>query len=117
MNQIQNSVTLIGHLGKDAEMVKTSNGSLMVKFSMATNEVYMKEGTKVTVTQWHNCVSFGKKCEVLQKYAKKGNKIAVMGMLKYNSYTDKNGIDRTTVNIEINDFSLLGKSNSEQAAA
>lgn len=114
MNLIQNSVTLIGYLGKDAEMIKTSTGNPMVKFSLATNESYMKEGNKVTLTDWHNCVSYGKRSEFLQKYAKKGHRIAVTGKLKYNSYTDKNGIDRTAVNIVVNDFSLLGKNNSEQ---
>lgn len=117
MNKVQNSVTLIGNIGKDAEMIKTSNGNPMAKFSMATNETYMKDGTKVTITQWHNCVSFGKKSEVLQKYAKKGIKIAIQGKLKYNNYTDKNGISRTAVNIEINDFSLLGKIETVEAAA
>ncbi len=114
MNLIQNSVTLIGYIGKDAEMLKTNTGNSMVRFSLATNESYMKDGHKVTQTDWHNCVAYGKKSEFLQKYAKKGCKMAVIGKLKYNNYTDKKGIERIAVNIVVNDFSPLGKNNLEQ---
>ena len=72
MNQVQNSVTLIGNLGNAPEMIKTKSDSAMVKFSIATNESYTKNGEKIESTQWHNCVTFGKRGETLHQYAKKG---------------------------------------------
>ena len=109
MNQVQNSVTLIGNLGKAPEKFDTKNGSFITRFSLATNEAYIKDGEKIKSTQWHRCVTFGKKAEILYKYAKKGSKLAVQGKITYNSFTDKDGNPRTMTSIEISDFQLLDR--------
>lgn len=109
MNQVQNSVTLIGNLGKDPQSMTTQNdGTAVVSFSLATNESYNnKKGEKVNTTQWHRCVVFGKKAEVIKQYAQKGSKIAVQGSLRYTRYTDKEGVERYSVDITVNDFAFL----------
>lgn len=109
MNQVQNSVTLIGHIGQDPKSIKTKSDRTMTTFSLATNESYTKDGKKVTTTQWHNCQCFGKLGDTLVKYTKKGSQMAVMGKIIYNKYTDKNGIARVATNIEVNDFFFLDK--------
>lgn len=116
MNQVQNSVTLIGNLGQDPEK-KGSKQNAITSFSLATNESYNnKDGEKVTVTQWHRCVAFGKKAETLVQYAKKGSKLAVQGKIKYNRYTDKDGIERLSIDIVVNDFALLDQKPEKKAA-
>lgn len=109
MNQVQNSVTLIGNLGQAPEKFDTTNGSFFTKFSLATNEFYMKDGEKIQTTQWHRCITFGKKAEAIHKYAKKGGKLAVQGKITYRNYTDKDGKTRLATNIEVNDFQLLDR--------
>lgn len=117
MNQVQNSVTLIGNLGKDPVKKESKQGPI-TSFSLATNETYNnKKGEKVVTTQWHRCVAFGKKAEVLAEFAAKGKKLAVQGKLNYQRYTDKDGIERLSVDIVINDFIFLdGKPAAKQAA-
>ncbi len=116
MNQVQNSVTLIGNLGKDP-VKKGSKQSSVTSFSLATNESYNnKDGEKVTITQWHRCVAFGKKAETLVQYAKKGSKLAVQGKIKYDRYTDKDGIERLSIDIVVNDFVLLDQKPEKKAA-
>lgn len=115
MNQVQNSVTLIGNLGNAPEMINTKSDSAMVKFSIATNESYTKNGEKIKSTQWHRCITFGKRGETLHKYAKKGSKIAVQGKIMYRNYTDKDGNARTSTNIEVSDFTFLDKKASQTA--
>ena len=107
MNQVKNSVRLIGNLGKDPESMTTKSDTMITTFSLATNESYVKNGEKITETQWHRCTAFGKKAENLKKYAKKGTQMAVDGQIKYNRYTDKAGIERLSVDIIIADFMLL----------
>ena len=107
MNSVQNAVTLIGNLGDAPKIINTKNDTMMVSFSLATNESYMKNGEKIQNTQWHNCITFGKRGEALHKYAKKGSKIAVQGKIQYKNYTDKNGNARTATNIQVSDFTFL----------
>ena len=109
MNQVKNSVRLIGHLGQDPELKETGKSKL-VKFSLATNETYKNEaGEKVEETQWHNLIAWGKQAEVAKQYLKKGSEIAIEGKLTSRSYDDKDGIKRYITEIVVRDFSFLGK--------
>ena len=108
MKTLRNSVLLIGHLGMDPEMKQLQNGSSLARITLATNEIYRNnKGDKVTTTQWHNCVGWGKQAEVMSNLLKKGKRVAVRGKLTYHQYEDKNGITRTQPQIVINEFVLL----------
>ncbi len=109
MNQVRNSVRLIGHLGQDPELKETAKSKL-VKLSLATSDSYKNEkGEKVEETQWHNLVAWGKQAEVAEKYLKKGSEIAIEGKLTSRSYEDKEGNKRFITEIVVRDFSFLGK--------
>lgn len=109
MNSLRNRVTLIGHPGADAETKELENGKL-AKFSMATSETYKNaKGEKVTDTQWHNIVSFGKLAEIVGKYVRKGEEVAVEGKLNTRQYEDKNNVKRYFTEIVIHDLLLLSK--------
>ena len=43
MNNLKNSVRLIGHLGQTPEVKDLSNGKKLAKFSMAINESYKND--------------------------------------------------------------------------
>lgn len=107
---MRNRVQLIGHLGSNPELREFENGKKLVKLSMATNETYKNnEGDKVTDTQWHTIVAWGKTAEILSKYTTKGSEIAVEGKLTTNAYDDKDGNKRYTTEVVVNDVVLLGK--------
>lgn len=83
---IKNSVRLIGHTGKEVEVINFDNGSLKATVTLATNDQYTNaKGEKVEETQWHNLVAFGKTAEILQKYVTKDKEIAIEGKLTYRS--------------------------------
>jgi single-strand DNA-binding protein len=110
MNQLQNHVQLIGNLGNAPERIGNQNGSenAMVRFRLATNESYLnKNNERVENTQWHTCLVYGKKAEVLQQYCRKGSKLAVQGRLRYNEYKDKEGVTRLATSIQVSDFLFL----------
>jgi single-strand DNA-binding protein len=110
MNSLKNKVQLIGHLGNDPEMVTLENGSKLAKFSLATNETYKNaEGEKVTDTQWHNIVAWGKIAEIAENYLSKGKEIMVEGKLMSRSYETKEGEKRYITEIKCNELLMLGK--------
>lgn len=98
-----NKVTLLGAVGKDPEMHVTQQGLSIASFSLATSE---KRKDKEEVTQWHNCVAFGKLAEIVQKYVVKGSKLYVEGAIQYQVY-DKEGEKRYSTKIVVNDVSLI----------
>jgi single-strand DNA-binding protein len=112
MKSLRNSVQLIGNLGMDPEVKEVSNGNKMVRFSLATSESYRNQkGEKVTETQWHNLIIWGKLAEVAEKYLKKGKQIAVEGKLETNSYDDKDGNRKYFTQVKVNDLIMLGQEN------
>jgi single-strand DNA-binding protein len=110
MNALRNKVQLIGNLGNDPEIVNLEGGSKLAKFSIATNETYKNaKGEKVTDTQWHNVVAWGKTAEIVENYLNKGNEVAVEGKLTHRSYETKEGEKRYITEIKCNELLMLGK--------
>jgi len=110
MNALRNKVQLIGNLGNDPEVINLEGGSKLAKFSMATNESYKNaKGEKVTDTQWHNVVAWGKTAEIVENYLKKGNEVAVEGKLINRSYETKEGDKRYVTEIKCHELLMLGK--------
>jgi single-strand DNA-binding protein len=110
MNALRNKVQLIGNLGQDPEIVNLDNGGKLAKFSVATNEIYKNsKGEKVTDTQWHNVVAWGKTAEIVENYLTKGNEVAVEGKLVHRSYENKEGEKRYITEIKCNELVMLGK--------
>jgi single-strand DNA-binding protein len=113
MYALKNKVQLIGHLGKNPEVKTIDNGKKVARVSLATSESYKNlQDEKVTETQWHNIVAWGKLAEILEQYTTKGSEICVEGKLNYRDYTDKDGVKRNTTEIVVNEILLLDKKGS-----
>ena len=109
MNALKNKVQLIGNLGSAPEVKNTENGKKLAKFSIATNETYYNaKGEKVTETQWHNLIAWGKVAEIVEKYLIKGTEVAIEGKLMNNNYTDKDGNKRYNTEVQVHELLLLG---------
>ena len=117
MNNLRNRVQLIGNLGADVETKQLANGGQLAKLSLATSDVYRnQQGERVTDTQWHNLVAFGKNADTLRTYGKKGNELAVSGKLTHRSYEDDKGVKRTYTEIVIQEFVFLRQANTQPAS-
>jgi single-strand DNA-binding protein len=109
MNALRNKVQLIGNLGNAPEVRTTESGKKLVKFSIATNESYRNaKGEKVTETQWHNIIAWGKVADIAEKYLTKGTEVAIEGKLMNNNYTDKDGNKKYSTEIQVHELLLLG---------
>ena len=110
MNTLRNKVQLIGNLGNDPEIITLESGKKLAKFSIATNENYKNgQGEKVTDTQWHNIVAWGKTADIVEKYVTKGKEVAIEGKLTSRSYDTKEGEKRYITEVVCNELLLLGK--------
>ncbi len=110
MNTLRNKVQLIGNLGNDPEIINLESGKTLAKFSIATNESYKNaKGEKVTDTQWHNIVAWGKTAEIIEKYVTKGKEVAIEGKLISRSYETKEGEKRYITEVVCNEILMLGK--------
>ena len=108
MNALRNKVQLIGNLGMDPEIKALESGKKLAKVSIATNETYKNsKGERITETQWHNLIAWGKTAEVVEKFLKKGSEVAIEGKLINRNYTDKEGIKRYITEIEVNELLML----------
>jgi len=113
MNTLRNKVQLIGNIGMNPEIKTLDGGKKLAKMSIATNESYKNsKGERVTETQWHNLIAWGKTAEIIEKYLQKGSEVAVEGKLIHRNYTDKDGEKRYVTEIEVNELLMIGSKNS-----
>lgn len=103
-----------GNVGKDPDIRKV-NDKMVTKFSLATNKNYIgSSGEKITDTQWHNIVIWGKLAETASKYVKKGTPLIVEGEVVYRSYENKEGQTIYITEIICNHFYFTGKPEAKE---
>ncbi|MBV7269583.1 single-stranded DNA-binding protein [Winogradskyella luteola] len=116
MSTLRNKVQLIGNVGNEPEITNLESGKKVAKFSIATNESYKdSKGEKVTNTQWHNIVAWGKIAEIVEKYVGKGKEVALEGKLTSRSYETKDGEKRYVTEVVIDEILLLGIKGEDNA--
>ncbi len=114
MYALKNKVQLIGNLGNAPEIKTTEGGKKLARFSMATNESYRNaKGEKITETQWHSLVAWGKVADIAEKYLVKGSELAIEGKLMNRSYTDKEGVKKYITEVQVAEMLLLGEKTSK----
>jgi single-strand DNA-binding protein len=105
-----NKVILVGNCGRDPEVRYLPSGSAICNVSVATSSRRKDKssGESIEDTQWHRVVFFDRLAEIAGEYLKKGRPVYVEGRLKYGKYTDKDGVERNTVDVVATEMQLLG---------
>lgn len=107
-----NNWNFTGNLGKDAESRYAPSGDAVVQFSVAVKSGY---GDKATTT-WARCAMWGKRGEAVAPYLTKGQLVGISGEVTLHEYTDKGGAKHSSLEVRVNDLTLLGKRDGEQSA-
>jgi len=108
-----NKVILVGRLGKDPETRYMTNGEAVTNATLATSENWKdKSGEKQEKTEWHNLVFYRRLAEIAGEYLKKGSQIYAEGKLQTRKWQDKEGKDRYTTEIVVNEMTMLGGKSS-----
>jgi single-strand DNA-binding protein len=105
-----NKVILIGNCGRDPEVRYTPSGTAICNISVATSSRRKDKasGESIEDTQWHRVTFYDRLAEIAGEYLKKGKPVYIEGRLKYGKYTDKDGIERNTVDIVAEQMQMLG---------
>jgi single-strand DNA-binding protein len=103
-----NKIMLIGNLGKDPELHITAEGTPFTRFSLAVNRSYTSSsGEKVEETEWFNIVAWRQLAEICERYLHKGSKVYLEGRLSQRKYTDREGVQRTSVEVIASEMEML----------
>lgn len=114
-----NRCEFIGRLGANPEMRDMKNGEKFTTFSVAVNESWTsKTGEKVKKTEWINIIAYRKLAEICGQYLVKGSHVYLAGKFATNKYQDKDGIERTSFQIVLDQMQMLGtKFHQDEATA
>jgi single-strand DNA-binding protein len=99
-----NNLNFTGNCGRDAEVKHTASGDSITSFSVALSSGY---GDR-KVTTWINCSMFGKRGEAVANYVKKGSLVGITGEFQARPWTNKDGVEKLSLEVRVNDLTLLG---------
>lgn len=109
-----NTVSVMGRLTADVELKTTPSGKSVATFSVANDAGYGDNQR----TNFFRCVAWDKNAEFIERYFRKGNRIAITGELAQRTYTDKSGNKREAVEIIVRNAHFCeSKGNSSPAPA
>jgi single-strand DNA-binding protein len=109
-----NVVALMGRLVYEPELKTTPSGINVCSFRIACDRSFARQGEErksdfIDVTAWRQTAEF------VCKYFQKGSMIAIEGSLQTTSYQDKNGNNRTKVEVVASNVSFCGSKAAERA--
>lgn len=110
-----NKIIIVGNLGREPELRYTPQGSAVCSFSMATNEKRKdKAGELQDVTTWFRVTLWNKQAENASKYLSKGSSVYIEGRLRIEEWTDRDGKNRYTLEVQGSDMQFLSSGNREE---
>ena len=109
-----NRVTLVGHLGKEPEVLFLEGNIPVARFTLATTDSYKdKAGKAIAQTEWHHVVLWRGLAELAQKYLQKGSLVFIEGRLKTRNWEDKEGNKKNITEIIADNLVMLDKRSEE----
>jgi single-strand DNA-binding protein len=113
-----NRVILVGNLGKDPELRWTPQGTAVCSFTMATNERRKdKDGQPADIVTWFRVTLWGKQAEVAAKHLAKGRPVYIEGRLRTEVWTDRDNVQRTSLEVNGTDMQFIGGPPEQQQDA
>ena len=103
-------ITVTGNLGKDVELKFSKTNVALAKFSIGHTPRVQQDGQwQDGETMWFRVTAFGSKAEAVADTLKQGDAVMVTGSLKQTTYTDKEGKERTSLEIAANEVAIVVK--------
>ena len=109
-----NVVAIMGRLAADPQMRQTQSGKSVASFRVAVDRG-RKDANGQNQTDWLDVVAWDKTADFVSRYFPKGSMVAVTGRLQIRNYQDKNGNNRTAIEIVANQVSFCGEKKQEKS--
>jgi single-strand DNA-binding protein len=100
------SIKLIGNLTRDPEVQTLPSGAMLAKFSVACERRWMQDKEWQSETSFFNVVAWRDKAEMAEKLLEQGMRVTVDGTLKQRSYEDKDGNNRSAVEVTADEIAI-----------
>ena len=102
-----NLTMITGNLTRDVELMETSSEVAYCNFTVAVNgESPNANGERQTY--FFSCTAWKQRAENIAKYCKKGSKVLVRGEMQSRTYEDKEGVKKTSWNLNVSNIEFLG---------
>jgi single-strand DNA-binding protein len=112
------NVTIVGNVGRDAELKYLQSGIAVLKFSVGVNKTIGKGEDRRQTTTWFNVTVWRERAEVLYEYIRKGMQVLVTGEIGLSPYIGKDGKANASLELTADDVKLLtSKQEMERRAA
>ncbi|MBO5299703.1 MAG: single-stranded DNA-binding protein [Clostridia bacterium] len=98
-----NKVMLMGRLTADPELKMSASGVPNVRFSVAVNRRFAKQGEDRPPADFIPCTAFRQTAEFVSKYFRKGSVIIVFGSIQNDNYKDRDGNERRSYSIMVDE--------------
>ena len=114
-----NKIILVGNLGRDPELRYTPDGTPVCNFSLATNERRRdpKTGENNDITTWFRVTLWRRQAETASQYLSRGKSVYIEGRLRVEEWTDRDGKQRHTLEVNATDMQFIGARGDEANAA
>ena len=110
-----NKVHLAGYMCKEPDYRMTNNGSAYTRFTMRVAGTTKNKETGKYESDFFDLVAFGKTGETIANYIHDKQFFAVTCHLKKDKYTDKNGDNRTSISIIVDNIDDFPPKASQQS--
>ena len=107
MSRDLNKIQLIGRLGTDPEMRFTPSGKPVTEFRLAVNRRRRGGENEQSETDWFTVIFWDRLAEIADQYLTKGTRVFIEGRLQIRRYQNREGQDRTAVEVVGNDMIIL----------
>lgn len=102
-----NVIAIMGRLSRDPELRQTTTGKNVASFTLACSRG-RKDASGKDLVDWIPVVAWEHTAEFVCKYFEKGSLIAIDGRLQSRTYKDRDGNNRTAIEIVANSANFTG---------
>lgn len=103
-----NLLTIAGNLGSDPETRTTGSGTTVANLSVGVTTREKRQGEWTDHTEWFRIVCWSSLAEACAKFLRKGAPVLVVGRLRTEEWTDKDGNKRRAVRVYADQVTFLG---------
>lgn len=109
-----NRAIIMGRVTANPELRQTQGGVSVLSFTVAVDSRFTNQNGE-RQTNFIHCVAWRHTAEFISKYFVKGQMIAIDGSLQSRSYVDKNGNNRSVLELVVENVSFCGSKAENEA--
>ena len=109
-----NKLSIIGNLTRDPDTRTTQSGKQVCSFNVAVNR---RGNVNSDQADFFHVQAWNQLADVCGKYLGKGRKVAVIGRVSLNQYTDRNGAARAEMVVDADEVEFLSPKQETAPAA